>query len=104
MHPHYVKVTKKDNQITGEFAGEKLISESLKIQWTTEDFLEMNVNVPHLLFVNNKYNNDSLEKIKGYAEGAAGDIKSGDIVQFERFGFVRVENKDNKLSGFFAHK
>jgi glutamyl-tRNA synthetase len=99
-----VKIKKKNKEILGEFAGDKLIPGSLKIQWTTDSFVKMNVSVPGSLFVKDKYNSDSLQKVDGFAEEAVSKIKDGEIVQFERFGFVRIENMDNKITGFFAHK
>jgi glutamyl-tRNA synthetase len=99
-----VKILKKNKKVLGEHAGEKLIPDSLKIQWTTEDLIEMNVYVPHFLFIDDKYNDKSLEQVKGFAEKAVSELQTDEIVQFERFGFVRIENKDNKINGFFAHK
>ena len=64
----------------------------------------MKVLVPHPLFINGKYNEDSLEQANGFAEEAVSQLKTGEIVQFERFGFVRIENINNKITGFFAHK
>jgi glutamyl-tRNA synthetase len=99
-----IKIIEKDKEILAEYAGEKLIPESAKIQWTTDKYIKMKVLVPHLLFVDDKYNEDSLNDIEGYAEKAVSSIKTGEIVQFERFGFVRIENINNKITGFFAHK
>ncbi len=99
-----VKVKQKNNEIFGEYVGDDLILDSAKIQWTTDKFIKMNVFVPHILFINEEFNNDSLEKVEGFAEEAVSHLKTGDIVQFERFGFVRIENINNKITGFFAHK
>ena len=99
-----VKVTQKNNEIFGEYVGDDLIPDSAKIQWTTDKFIKMNVFVPHILFINEEFNNDSLEKAEGFAEEAVSHLKTGDIIQFERFGFVRIENINNKITGFFAHK
>jgi glutamyl-tRNA synthetase len=41
---------------------------------------------------------------KGLVEKAAQNVFVGQIVQFERFGFVRVDQKGNKIVVFFAHK
>jgi hypothetical protein len=81
-----------------------LIPDSAKIQWTTDQFVKMSVFIPGLLFENDKYNPKSLEQAKGFAEEAVQDIKTGEIVQFERFGFVRIENKNKLVTGFFTHK
>jgi len=99
-----VKVVKKNGVVYGEYVGENLIVDSLKIQWTTDNFVEMSVLVPHELFTKEIYNADSLEKIKGYAEEAVRNISDGEIVQFERFGFVRLEKKDKEITGYRAHK
>jgi len=99
-----VKVIQKNNEIFGEYVGDDLIPESAKIQWTTDKFIKISVLVPHLLFINEDFNENSLEKVDGYAEEAVLQLKTDEIVQFERFGFVRIENTDNKITGFFAHK
>jgi glutamyl-tRNA synthetase len=99
-----VKIKKKNKQIYGEYAGEKLISESAKIQWTTDDHVKMNVYIPDLIFKEDKYNPYSLKKIQGYAEKEVSKLKTGEIIQFERFGFIRIENINNQITGFFTHK
>ena len=99
-----VKVIEKNNGIIGKYAGDDLISDSLKIQWTTDNYVNLKVYVPHILFKGDKFNNDSLEIVNGFAEEATSKIKTGEIVQFERFGFVRIENIDKKIIGFFTHK
>jgi glutamyl-tRNA synthetase len=99
-----VKIISKNNEIIGEYAGEKLIPDSLKIQWATDSFVKMNVFIPHPLFIGDRFNEKSLEKINGYAEEAVHDIKSDQIVQFERFGFVRIERQNGDITGFFTHK
>ena len=99
-----VKIIKINNDVIAEFAGDKLIIDSLKIQWTTDKYINMSVFVPHLLIINDEYNKNSLERLDGFAEEEVSNLKTGDIVQFERFGFVRIENIDKKIIGFFAHK
>jgi glutamyl-tRNA synthetase len=99
-----VKILKKNGEIYTEYAGEKLILESAKIQWTTDDFIKMEVYIPHSLFINDIFNDNSLEKINGFAEKKVSDLKTGELVQFERFGFVRIENIKNNITGYFSHK
>lgn len=43
------------------------------------------------------------KKIKGLCEKGIGSIKEGDIVQFERFGFCRLDDK-KKMVFWFTHK
>lgn len=41
---------------------------------------------------------------EGVAENACKKLKPNDIIQFERFGFVRVVENDVKLKVYYAHK
>ncbi|MDH7607174.1 MAG: glutamate--tRNA ligase [Candidatus Bathyarchaeota archaeon] len=41
---------------------------------------------------------------EGIAEKASRDLKPNDIVQFERFGFVRIDGINGKLVAYYAHK
>jgi glutamyl-tRNA synthetase len=41
---------------------------------------------------------------RGIAEDGCRELKANDIVQFERFGFVRVESVDWKLKVYYAHR
>ena len=62
-----------------------------KIQWVS-DFSECKVFMPNGAFV------------EGYADSGIKNIKVGDVVQFERFGFCRLDKKDKKGYEFwFAH-
>lgn len=98
-----VKVKEKNNTIYGEFAGEKIIEGVDKIQWVSHEYIEMEVMVPSFLFKNDELNEKSLIKIEGYAEKNVEEVKHGQIVQFERFGFVRIE-RNGKLLGILAHR
>jgi len=42
--------------------------------------------------------------VEGLAEKNCKDLKPGDIVQFERFGFVRIKKVDNKITAYYAHR
>jgi hypothetical protein len=37
------------------------------------------------------FNEQSLSEVRGYSEVAVADTKIGDIVQFPRFGFCRLD-------------
>jgi len=41
---------------------------------------------------------------RGIAEDTCRKLKPEDIIQFERFGFVRVDSTDWKLTAYFAHR
>jgi len=99
-----VKITKIGNIIHGNYSGEELIPETAKIQWVTDDYITLKVLVPGLIFKGETFNLESLQEIQGYAEKAIADLPNGEIVQFERVGFVRLEKQKIGLVGFFAHK
>jgi hypothetical protein len=40
----------------------------------------------------------------GIAESACRKLKPDTIVQFERFGFVRIDKTNTKLIAYYAHK
>ena len=42
--------------------------------------------------------------IDGFAESACKKLKPNNIVQFERFGFVRIYEAVPKLKAYYAHK
>ena len=41
---------------------------------------------------------------KGIAEESCRTLKPDEIIQFQRFGFVRVDANNGKLTAYFAHK
>jgi glutamyl-tRNA synthetase len=42
--------------------------------------------------------------VEGIAESACKELKPDDVVQFERFGFVRIDKVNAKLTAYYAHK
>ena len=48
----------------------------------------------------------AMQKLKAstHPEEAVSHLETGENVQFERFGFVRVEKQNKTITGFFAHK
>lgn len=99
-----VKITEIGDTLEGSYVGEELIPETAKIQWTTDDYVPIKIIVPGLIFKGDVYNPDSLHEIQGYAEKAVSGVPSGEIVQFERFGFVRLEKQKKDLVGILTHK
>ncbi|KAA0000025.1 MAG: glutamate--tRNA ligase [Thermoplasmata archaeon] len=98
-----VKIKGMDRKIFGEFAGEKLIEGIDKIQWVNEEYIPMKVMIPSLLYKNGEFNEESLRIVEGFAEKNVLETKHGEIVQFERFGFVRIE-KNREIVAIFTHK
>ncbi|MBS3777966.1 MAG: glutamate--tRNA ligase [Candidatus Thermoplasmatota archaeon] len=96
--------TLDNNQVIGSYAGEELIADSLKIQWVPENYVPISVFVPDVLMKEDEFNSESLKKITGYAEPAVKLLKTDEIVQFERFGFVRIEKEEKSIRAFFTHR
>ncbi len=46
----------------------------------------------------------STGNIHGLGERALGGLKEGDLVQFERYGFVRIDSVDEEIVAYFAHE
>jgi len=42
--------------------------------------------------------------IEGFAESACKKLKPDDIIQFERFGFTRIDEVNQKIVGYYSHK
>jgi len=97
-----VIVKNKNDMILGSFAGEKLMDVP-KIQWVSDEFIKVKVIIAIPPFKNGLFNPDSLKIIEGYAEKNLKNVKNGEIVQFERFGFVKIE-KNGSIVGILTHK
>jgi glutamyl-tRNA synthetase len=41
---------------------------------------------------------------EGIAENACKQLKPNSIIQFERFGFVRIDEVNTKLTAYYTHK
>lgn len=42
--------------------------------------------------------------VKGAVEAACRKLKPGSVIQFERFGFARIDEVDSKIIAYYAHK
>jgi glutamyl-tRNA synthetase len=99
-----VQIEEMNDEIQGISAGLNLIDTSKKIQWTTTDAIPLTINKPELLFKNGTFNSESMQTIEGYIEPTIRTFNSGEIIQFERFGFVRIEKQNNDINAFFVHR
>jgi glutamyl-tRNA synthetase len=66
-----------------------------KIQWVSTDKIPCTALIPgDLLDASGEFNTESLKSAEGFCEGACVNIKQGDIIQFERFGFCRLDKTE----------
>ena len=69
------------------------VKEIPHIQWVSEDNVQAEIMMP------------AGGSLKGLAEANAKKLKVGDIIQFERIGFVRLDEKlKDKLIFYYGHK
>jgi glutamyl-tRNA synthetase len=93
MELYNVELTSAGAEPTAKYAGEKLVRGMKKLQWVTPEGVEVKVLEPGLLFNDDgTFNKDSLGEANGLAEAAFTSLKPGEIVQFPRFGFCRVDS------------
>jgi glutamyl-tRNA synthetase len=86
-----VRLTVKRDVCEAEFQGFGVIDVS-KIQWVSRGALCLEVLTP------------DRKVVKGLAEPAVAALEPGAILQFERFGFVRIDAVRPKLMAVYAHR
>jgi glutamyl-tRNA synthetase len=94
MDLYNVRLARKGKVSEAEFVGEEKVQEVRKVQWVVDDAEKKTVKVlePSELFLEDDTPNPhSLRVRKGFAENSFADLARGDIVQFPRYGFVRVD-------------
>ncbi len=93
----------KNQKMVGQLAPDSQVPK--KIQWVAQsDRAECDVLVPgDLLDESGNFNPSSLISVKGFCESVCRNLPIGTIVQFERFGFCRLDRKeDGKLVFIFT--
>jgi len=97
-----VKITSVNSEITGEFTGDERDVNFMKLQWVSQkNAHELKILIPQRLFVDDKFNEESLEEIHVYVEPHYLELKDGEEIQFVRFGYCR---KDSSKQAIFTHK
>jgi len=99
-----VILTKKNNILFGEFTGGEVMPNTKKIQWVTRNHIPLSILKPSALYINEIFQPQSLEKIRGYAEKAISSVCTQAIVQCERFGFIKIEKTSTGMQGIYIHK
>lgn len=95
------KLVKVGAALEAEYSGDGMVPK--KIQWVAERHLPCDVLVPHdLLDENGEYDPESLAVLKGYCEDACARLKPGETVQFERFGFCRLDKAGERLTFIYS--
>jgi len=86
-----VEVITKGDSIRCLYKGEEVQKGTPKVQWVSEPH-ECEVWKVGDLLKNGHYNEESLRVEKGYCERACLALEVGEIIQFERYGFCRLDS------------
>jgi len=97
-----VIITKVNEELEGDFVENGEITNIQKIQWIPQkNSHEIKLLIPKHLFIEDKFNENSLEELEVYTEPHYLKLKEGEEIQFVRFGYCR---KDSQNQAIFTHK
>jgi glutamyl-tRNA synthetase len=97
-----IKITKLGSDVEAEVTSSNFKSEIPKIQWVPgKSAMKIEVLVPKILFVNEKFNENSLEVVQGLTEPYYLELNVGAEIQFVRYGYCR---KDSANQVIYTHK
>ena len=102
MDLYNVELVSGGERPKARFAGDELVQGTRKVQWVTPDKVDVEVTEPGPLFADDgKFNETSLVVVKGFAERAVTAVRQGEVVQFPRFGFCRLDSPGRMI---LAHR
>lgn len=97
-----VKITQANNDLEGEYMGDDVKVDFPKIQWVSQKNVHnLKILIPKQLFIDEEFNEDSLEELDAYTEPHYLELKDGSEIQFVRFGYCR---KDSANQAIYTHK
>jgi glutamyl-tRNA synthetase len=95
MEAYNIVIEEKDDVIKARYHSRPLEEARRRsaqlVQWVSDENIEVEVIGPN-------------GTIRGLGEIGLRKLRAGDIVQFERFGFVRIDSLGKEIKAFFAHK
>ncbi len=99
-----IKIVKKQSADTfsAEIHSQEILTDIPKIQWVS-DPIEVEIEKAEMLYLNNRINKDSLRKVQGYGEKKLQELQIGEIIQFERFGYTKINNIAEKVQMNYIH-
>ena len=93
MELYNVEVTAEGPAPRARYVGDELVREMKKVQWVVPDGVRIRVLEPGVLFDDEgAFAKDSMGEADGVAEAAVSSLGPGEIVQFPRFGFCRLDS------------
>ena len=64
-------------------------------------FRSINILIPKMLYVNERFNENSLDIMQAFTESHYLELNEGAEIQFVRFGYCR---KDSAMQAIYSHK
>ena len=93
MDLYNVKLEGTGDRPKGTFTGEDLIADTKKLQWVTPAAVPVKVmQVGPLFKEDGEFDGGSLAIVEGLAEPSIDEQKAGEVFQFPRFGFCRLDS------------
>jgi len=101
-----VEVISAGKEIKANYVEEQIQGNAPKFQWVTDKNIPCEIKIPsEIVGRDDNPLPDSLKIIKGLCEETCKKISPNEIIQFERFGFVKIEKPSPKsIKGILAHK
>jgi glutamyl-tRNA synthetase len=97
-----IRITKVSSDIHGEIIGTDYKAGIPKVQWiSTNNAVSIEVVIPKILFVNDEFNENSLEIKQALTEPYYLELNVGTEIQFVRYGYCR---KDSANQVIYTHK
>lgn len=97
-----IKIVNNDPEIIAEYTDDNMDVDFPKAQWIPEKNIhKIKILIPKQLFIEETYNEDSLEELEVYTESHFQELKEDAKIQFMRFGYCR---KDSQNQAIFTHK
>ncbi|MFQ5573899.1 MAG: glutamate--tRNA ligase, partial [Nitrosopumilaceae archaeon] len=97
-----ISITKNNHELEAEFIGDDMNVDYPKFQWIPQkNSHELKILIPKQLFIDEEFNENSLEEINVHTEPHFLELSEGAEIQFVRFGYCR---KDSQNQAIFTHK
>ncbi|MFB5625016.1 MAG: glutamate--tRNA ligase, partial [Nitrosopumilus sp.] len=97
-----VKINQVNNDLEGEYIGDDVKVDFPKMQWVPQkNSHKLKILIPNQLFIDESFNENSLEELDVFTEPHYLKLKDGSEIQFVRFGYCR---KDSVNQAIYTHK
>jgi glutamyl-tRNA synthetase len=104
-----IEITKIDKQATIDSVEPKLIAINARyLSEAYDDVRKIKVQLIHWIPKGTEFSSEIIlqttQTVVGFAEKESKKLKPDTVIQFERFGFARVDKVNQKLVAYYAHK